>query len=271
MRKESTLRPMTKHDWDDFQKLDCEVFPNDEMPEEHFKIWVERGGFFALDYEESMIGYLLLTVFGENEGHIMRIAVDPLQQHKGFGSRLLEHALNWSRQKKLHAVRLYTQDDNRAAQALYRKLGFVVSGTSWHHIVPLESIQPVGEYSCHLIQDQEIEAVGTKYSSLPSAQIRRFLDAGNLVVVLKNSESEIVGACRFTPSYPGCFPFEIDDVEALDDFIFGLKPYMLPEFDYIRITQTDNLDLASECELRGYKLHHRLLKMTRQLKSEEPR
>ena len=81
------------------------------------------------------------------------------------------------------------------------------------------------------------------------------------MLTLKDKNSRIVGACRFDPQFPGCFPFEIAETESFDDFINGLRSHSLPTFDYIRITFTDQPKLAELCEERGYKLHHRLYQM----------
>ena len=108
----------------------------------------------------------------------------------------------------------------------------------------------------------EIEVVGAQFqSSLPAAQIHRFLERDQLVFTLRDQTGKVVGACRFTPSFPGCFPFEIHGTEGFDDFIKGLRVNALPEFDYVRVTFTDNPKLGQLCERRGYRLHHKLHKM----------
>ncbi|MFX1562477.1 MAG: hypothetical protein ACFFDP_04135, partial [Promethearchaeota archaeon] len=98
-----------------------------------------------------------------------------------------------------------------------------------------------------------------------ATQIRRFIDKGYLVFTLKSLGGKIVGACRFTPSFPGCFPFEIENIDSFDDFISGLRPYSLPQFDFVRVTFTDNDELAQLCNSRSYKLHHLLYKMQLEL------
>ncbi|MFX0106920.1 MAG: hypothetical protein ACFE7R_01420, partial [Candidatus Hodarchaeota archaeon] len=153
--------------------------------------------------------------------------------------------------------------DNYTAQGLYTRYGFQKVGTTWHYYIPYDSLKPLGQFSCETIRPEEIDFVGEKYrTSLPPTQIRRFLEHGeSLVFTLKDSQNNVVGVCRFTPSFPGCFPFEIDHVDLVDDFISCIKSHALPEYDYIRLTFTDNPELAQLCEERGYRLHHRLFKM----------
>ncbi|MDF1541053.1 MAG: GNAT family N-acetyltransferase, partial [Candidatus Thorarchaeota archaeon] len=207
------------------------------------------------------------TRFGEDEGYIQKIAVSSPYQGKGYGSMLMDHANEWFRgQGGIKTVHLYTQQDNHVAHELYKKHGFAVTGTTWHYFVPRDSLRPTGFYKCQEIKKDEIDEVGNKYEALPAVQIRRFLENVRYhIMTLKDKESQIIGVCRFTPSFPGCFPFLMEIPEAFDDFLTGLEPYSLPEFDYVRVTFTDIPKVAKLCEERGYKLHHKLFKMSLEL------
>ena len=176
----------------------------------------------------------------------------------------MESAVDWFKKENAPRAILYTQDYNTVAQHLYKKFGFSVTGTTWHYFVPFSTINPTGLYSCQRINDDEIDIVGTRYNeSFPASQIRRFLESDeNIVLILKDENGQLQGACRFSPLFPGCFPFEIESPECLDDFVFGIQKLSLPENDYVRLTFTDNPELAALCDSRGYRLHHRLYKMT---------
>ncbi|MBD3408142.1 MAG: GNAT family N-acetyltransferase [Candidatus Lokiarchaeota archaeon] len=262
MREEPILREMTEKDWPEFHSFDIHSFGDDTMKRDSFLKRVTREGFFALEIKKEIVGQLIVAPFGDDQGHLGRVAVAPKHQSKGYGSILVREALKWFRKKGIKSIHLYTQQDNYIAQGLYKKFGFEISGQAWQFFVPLQSLKGKGLYTCHPIKKDEIKYVEEKYNSFPEGQIQQFLQFQHLVFTLKNDALEIVGACRFTPSFPGCFPFEIDLLDSFDDFIIGLKPYMLPQFDYIRITQNDNEKLTKECEKRGYDLHHKLFKMT---------
>jgi hypothetical protein len=180
---------------------------------------------------------------------------------------LMDYALDWFRkQESIKTVQLQA-DLNEVALGLYEKYGFKKVGTTWHYFVPYDSIKPKQKYSCHEIQEDEIESVSKQYPSLPREIIRRFLASEEYhVLTLKDKSGRIEGVCRFTPGFPGCFPFEITSVECFDDFIAGLIKFKLPEHDYCRVTYTNIPKLAELCEKRKYRLHHKLHKMTLQLK-----
>lgn len=266
---------MKKKDWPAFHRLDEEIFPEDMISQEDFMGQVKREGFFALKaHSGQIVGLLTLGRFGENEGWLKRIGVAVSMQQRGLGTQLMEFAFKWFQaQRTIKKVILYTQHDNVAAQRLYSRFGFKIAGTTWQYFVPFKSLKPLGRYKCRLIQPEEIETAGEQYNrSLPAAQIRRFLEDEHLIVTLKDQNSRIVGICRFTPRFPGCFPFEIGQLESFDDYVEGIRHYARPEFDYLRLTFTDNAELAQLCKSRGYRLHHKLFKMEAALRIvEQPR
>jgi GNAT superfamily N-acetyltransferase len=264
MGKTVKVRLMADEDWKQLHKMDLEIFPDDVLDEEWFKKRVQKDGCFVLDLEGCISGYLVVARYGMDEGHLGRIGVAKMSQGKGYGSVLMQYALDWFRnQEGIRSVHLYTQDFNSVAQELYKKFGFRRSGTTWHFFVPYKTLKPTREYTCQGIEEDEIESAGRRFPSLPAEQIKRFLTHEEFrVLTLKDRNGSIVGVCRFTPSFPGCMPFEIADTSYFDDFAAGVRRFGLPEYDYVRITFTNMPELARLCEKRGYHLHHRLYKMT---------
>lgn len=260
----SQIFSMKRNDWPAFHRLDEEIFPEDMVSQEDFMERVDKEEFFALKGSSGQIvGQLILGRFGENKGWLNRIGVATSMQQRGLGTKLMNFAFKWfQEQHTIKKVILYTEHDNVAAQKLYSRFGFKTIGTTWHYFVPFKSLKSRGRYKCQLIQPDEIDMAGEQFSlSLPAAQIRRFLERKQLVVTLKDQSTRMVGICRFNPLFPGYFPFEMDHIESFDDFVEGIRCYALPEFDYIRLTFTDNPELAQLCKSRDYRLHHRLFQM----------
>jgi predicted GNAT family acetyltransferase len=216
--------------------------------------------------DDKIIGNLIVARFGKEEGYLNRIGVAKEHQGKGFGSKLMEYAIDWFRQEGgIKTVHLHA-DLNEAAQGMYRKHGFTKIGTTWHYFVPFDSLEPIQKYTCHEIQDDEIDSVGSRFPSIPPETIRRFLtNEKQHVLTLKDENENIAGVCRFTPGFPGCFPFEITNIDCFDDFVFGIKEFSIPEYDYCRVTFTDIPELADLCEKRDYRIHHILYKMSLEL------
>jgi len=270
MDVEYNLRPMRNEDWDDFLKMVQEIFPEDVLRKDQFLNSVKKGNFYALEIDGQMTGELKITRFGSDNAHLASIGVARPHQRKGLGSILMKYALEWIRKEEgISTVHLYTQDHNIPAQSMYKKFGFRVTGTTWHYFVPFASLKPEGKYICQEILSDEIDLVGAQFPTLPAAQIRRFIEdrvTKYYVLTLKDKEGKIVGATRFTPSFPGSFPFEITQIDCFDDFIKGMQNLSIPEFDHVRTVFTDNKELANLCKEREYRLHHKLFRMSLNLR-----
>jgi len=63
-----------------------------------------------------------------NELHINNVAVRPEHRRAGMGAGLVGAALQWAQEKRADRAVLEVRAGNSAAQALYRRCGFVVEG-----------------------------------------------------------------------------------------------------------------------------------------------
>jgi RimJ/RimL family protein N-acetyltransferase len=256
---------MQSNEWSIFHKLDSVIFEKeDQLRKDFFHQRVQTPGFFAMITKNGrLVGYLVLGRFTDEIAHLGRIGIRKSMQNQGFGSQLMEYALDWFRkQQGVKVVRLYTQVDNLPAQGLYRKFGFKVSGRTWHYFVPFKSLRASGTYSLQQAQPKECQGIADRFpESLPMEAIQNYLKRKQPVYVLKDSSDRIVGASRFTPNFPGCFPFEITELSSFDDFVLAFEPLCDPPSDILRITFHENETLATFCETRGYHLHHKLYQM----------
>lgn len=266
MSRKYNIRSMTNNDWDILHEMEQEILEEDQLRKDHFINMVKKGNYFAMEIDGQFVGELYVNRFGSDEAHLRRIGVAKLHQRKGYGTILMKHAIDWFKKEDgISTVHLYTQDHNIPAQSLYKKFGFKVTGITWHYFVPFASLKPERKYTCQEILDDEIDFVGDTFTTLPTAQIRRFLEdtvTKHYILTLKDKKGNLVGATRFTPSFPGSFPFEITEIEGFDDFISSQMEFSLPDYDYSRVTFTDMPELANLCDKRKYRLHHRLHKMT---------
>jgi ribosomal-protein-alanine N-acetyltransferase len=77
---------------------------------------------------DGQIAGMLVLWFIVDEAHIATIATHPNLRRKGIGEQLLRHALLAVRDEGAKRAFLEVRVSNLAAQALYRKYGFVVDG-----------------------------------------------------------------------------------------------------------------------------------------------
>lgn len=76
----------------------------------------------------TLAGYIAAYAIHKG-GYIASIAVDFPFQQRGFGRRLLEDVHAIFRQRSIHTVKLHVRTTNRAAIALYQKLGYSIERT----------------------------------------------------------------------------------------------------------------------------------------------
>ncbi len=89
---------------------------------------------FRLAYvNDTLVGYLLLFPYFEDERHrlnIVRLMIDQHHQRQGHGKALLRSALELARSMTpaIEVVRISTLPRNEPALNLYRSFGFIESG-----------------------------------------------------------------------------------------------------------------------------------------------
>lgn len=89
----------------------------------------DLGNFGAIYLQDELIA--IYTLY---DHYIREIAVKPGHQHKGYGSLIVKHCLNQLMNVRKHdVVYLNTEATNIAAQQLYSKNGFIVSGQFAEH------------------------------------------------------------------------------------------------------------------------------------------
>ncbi len=90
---------------------------------------------FLLFDIEKPVG-VILGFDKENEnGGLGGMWIDPAYRQQGLASKLVERVIEWAKAKGLSKMRLWNVDGNEAAEKLYRKFGFQLTGEK----KPLES------------------------------------------------------------------------------------------------------------------------------------
>ena len=77
--------------------------------------------------EGRIVGYLISDLFID-VWHIMNVCVDAPFRRRRFATRLLESLIAIAGLRPHHGLTLEVRTSNLAAQALYRRLGFVATG-----------------------------------------------------------------------------------------------------------------------------------------------
>ena len=133
------IEPATEADLDELSELVGELFkqesdfrPNKEKQLRGLRLIFEqpnRGRVFVLRRDGAIVGMInLLFTISTAEGGFV-IVLEDLVIHKqyqghGYGSKLLQHAIDFARQKNFLRITLLTDRPENAAQEFFRRHGF---------------------------------------------------------------------------------------------------------------------------------------------------
>lgn len=82
---------------------------------------------FGLQIGKDLTGYTILS-HAAGEAHLLNLCIHPEWQHRGFGSLLLEFAINHVAKHENEAMFLEVRESNPRAANLYKNRGFKVIG-----------------------------------------------------------------------------------------------------------------------------------------------
>jgi ribosomal protein S18 acetylase RimI-like enzyme len=126
--RQVTLRPARLEDLPALLRLEQAAFRGDRLSPRSWRSLVARPSaivMVALCREGSLLGAtVLLLRAGSAVARLYSIAVDAAARGRGVGRRLLERCIDDAHDRGCSVLRLETRADNRAAQALFRRLGF---------------------------------------------------------------------------------------------------------------------------------------------------
>lgn len=94
---------------------------------EYYRLFAEAAGTVLVIGEDAVQGFIVGRDLGP-EWEIENIVVASSVQRRGMGTRLVRELLDLARSRGAQAVFLEVRESNRAARALYSKMGFVEAG-----------------------------------------------------------------------------------------------------------------------------------------------
>jgi ribosomal-protein-alanine N-acetyltransferase len=83
--------------------------------------------FFGLQMGKDLAGYTVLN-WAAGEAHLLNLCIHPDWQHRGYGSLLLEYAINHVARHGNNMIFLEVRASNLRAATLYQKRGFNIIG-----------------------------------------------------------------------------------------------------------------------------------------------
>ncbi len=136
------IEPATEADLDELSEMLGGLFrqEGDFRPDKHKQLrglrlifeQPSRGRVFVLRRDGAIVGMinLLFTISTAEGGFVIvleDLVVHQKYQGKGYGKKLLEHAIDFARKKNFLRITLLTDRPENVAQAFFRKHGFAES------------------------------------------------------------------------------------------------------------------------------------------------
>jgi len=75
--------------------------------------------------DKNLLGFTAYYKLNFYEGRVLFLAVDETQRGKGYGEKLMRHALSELKKLGSYKICLDTRVDNLKAQSLYKRIGFI--------------------------------------------------------------------------------------------------------------------------------------------------
>lgn len=121
------IRTFRREDINQILEIEAQAFPKTAYSKETLLAIAKRlpDTFFVLEASQDVAGYIVF----DRGGHVHSTAVKPIHRRRGFGSRLLMHALERT-QKRLW---LEVRSKNLPAIKLYEKMGMKIVGKSLNY------------------------------------------------------------------------------------------------------------------------------------------
>jgi len=130
MSANSIRRPVPA-DIDELVRLEQACFETDRLSRRSFQRWLQNDEciFLVCERDGGLGGYILvISRQGTRLARLYSLAVDPALRGQGLASLLIERAEWQAREQGALYMRLEVAEDNAAAIALYRKLGYEAFG-----------------------------------------------------------------------------------------------------------------------------------------------
>lgn len=121
---EMRIREASREDLDAVYAIEKQSF-KDPYPMDFlgFLYEADRKTFLVAEKDGAVVGYIIASV-ERDLGHIISIAVNPLERNKNIGRALMGKVLKILKTSDVTSVRLEVRRSNIEAQSFYEELGF---------------------------------------------------------------------------------------------------------------------------------------------------
>jgi GNAT superfamily N-acetyltransferase len=110
-------------------RVEKPFFDEDRVNPERVRAFLETGQFLLTEHSGVLVGCVYVEV-RENRGYVGLLSVDPPQQGKGLGRKLMDAAEDYFRAEGCKGVDLRIISPRTPLPPFYRRLGYAETGTA---------------------------------------------------------------------------------------------------------------------------------------------
>jgi GNAT superfamily N-acetyltransferase len=256
------VRDAVAGDYGAYAALFGELGVDDPLPSrERFIDELLHRTIVAVD-DRAVVGYALLEHMA-GVGYIRNIVSSPACRRRGVGFALMSDLRERFARANAATWCLNVKPDNAAAIALYERFGLRAAYRSTSLRVPssIELSPAAPGVALSPLPAAADPGIEPKLRLLPG-QLASARSRPSREVLQLTVGADVVGACVFSPSFPGAFPFRLLEPALAATFIALLRPRVTSAAPYVQVVVEDDEALLSAALRLGATVQLEILHMT---------
>jgi GNAT superfamily N-acetyltransferase len=258
-----SLRQATAGDYEAFVQLFPELRVDDPIPSRESWTANLMPGTTVVERDGRVVGYSYCQLLAES-AYVRNVVVAPWARRSGVGRALMERIRDEARSRGLQLWELNVMPDNLPAIRLYRSFGLTERYRSLSLRLPwslLDRLPPAATGTSGRLLDPPRDALIERTFGLPAGlvAVARTSDRHVLLELVDEPSGTPRGYARFSPHFPGAFPFRLADPSLARLLLEQMRRYALPELDYTEVVVEDDDPLARLLVDAGAELRHEVL------------
>ena len=256
-----TLRRATVEDYPSFSRLFPELLVEDPVPSPEIwastylaSTWVAaRGG--------DVMGYCYCQKYA-NSGYVRNVVVAPHARRAGVGRALMQATADDLRSDGKRSWCLNVKADNRAALALYARMGMRQKyracsfRLSWSALTAL----PAGNAVVRALSSDR-DATFEALFDLPGGQLGSARSLGRILLEATTPTADgALGLAVFNPDIPAAFPFRVTGLDAVTPLLTAIRQ-LAPTDDHVILVAEDDERLVALLASVGATPRHEIAHM----------
>jgi len=253
------VRRATVDDYPSFAELFPEMRSGDRVPDR--EVWASTfvPSTWVASRDGQVVGYCYFQEYAQ-AGYVRNVVVAPLSRQLGVGRALMQATADELRAHGKRSWRLNVMPENRAALALYERMGMREKYKarsfrfSWSALQALPNGNALVR-SLTADRDPALEAL----FELPSGQLAFARNLGRILLeALNGALATPVGLALFDPKFPGAFPFRVTELNAVRPLLEAMRQHV-PNDEHVSLVTEDDERLAALLKDVGAILRHEIV------------